>query len=297
VLIQAGLRARPAAASTSIPNGFSQLIRGNRLVFSDKAPRTLIGWLAAFTELPEGIAAPYAGSLRAGAVATGLNIASGQVGAFICTPFFTKRIGQLTRLRWMGSMAACACGALILMVTRPGLVISLVILGVSGSFTIYQIAANTAFVQRVPDDGRAQAFGLANAGMMVGQGIAFAAAGAACELVPPATVIAVGGGVGTVIAIYLALRWRGMSLAVGWHSARHLASLTGESALAAPPRPTRPLPVTFPAGSGPLSRTRLSWTSWRNCGNVRASRVPAAGSSGAAGLSCRRSGPSPRHSR
>jgi MFS family permease len=237
VLIQAGLRARPAAASASSPNGFSQLIRGTRIVFSDKALRMLIliGWLAAFTELPEGIAAPYAGSLRAGAVAIGLIIASGQVGALICTPFFTKRIGPLTRLRWMGPMAACACGTLIVMVARPGLVVSLVILAVSGSFTIYQIAANTAFVQRVPNDGRAQAFGLANAGMVVGQGVAFAAAGAACELVPPATVIAVGGGVGTVIAICLALRWRGMSPAVGRHSARHLASLTAESALAASP--------------------------------------------------------------
>jgi hypothetical protein len=187
VLIQAGLRARPAAASTNMPNGFSQLIRGTRLVFSDKALRTLIliGWLAAFTELPEGIAAPYAGSLRAGAVATGLIIASGQVGAFIWTPFFAKRVGPLTRLRWMGPMAACACGTLILMVVRPGLVVSLVILAMSGSFTIYQIAANIAFVQRVPDDGRAQAFGLVNAGMVVGQGVAFAAAGAACELVRP----------------------------------------------------------------------------------------------------------------
>lgn len=237
VLIQAGLRARPAAASASIPNGFSQLIRGTRLVFSDKALRTLIliGWLAAFTELPEGIAAPYAGSLRAGAVATGLIIASGQVGAFVFTPLFTKRIGPLTRLRWMGPMAACSCGALILMVARPGLVVSLVILAVSGSFTIYQVAANTAFVQRVPNDGRAQAFGLANAGMVVGQGVAFAAAGAACELVSPATVIAVGGGAGTVIAVYLALRWREMSPAVGRHSARHLASPPGEPVLAAPP--------------------------------------------------------------
>jgi hypothetical protein len=150
----------------------------------------------------------------------------------------------------MGPMAAYACGTLMLMVARPGLVISLVILGVSGSFTIYRIAANTAFVQRVPDDGRAQAFGLANAGMMVGQSVAFAAAGAACEVVPPATVIAVGGGVGTVVAIYLALRWRGMSPAVGRHSAPASRQPHRRIRALRPARPTLPLPVTIPTGSG-----------------------------------------------
>ena len=238
VLIQAGLRARPAAVSNGRPNGWSLLLSGTRFVFSDKALRTLIfiGWLAAFTELPEGIAAPYAGSLRVGATATGLIIASGQMGALTLTPFFTKLIGPLRRLRWMGPMATLACGSLVLMALRPGLAVSLVILAVSGSFTIYQIAANTAFVQRVPNERRAQAFGLANAGLIAGQGVAFAIAGAACEFVPPAMVVAVGGGVGAVIAIYLALRWRGMSPAVGRHSARHLArqvTLTGPSPVSA----------------------------------------------------------------
>ena len=116
VLIQTGLRARPATASNDRPNGWSLLLSGTRFVFSDKALRTLIfiGWLAAFTELPEGIAAPYAGSLRVGATATGLIIASGQIGALTLTPFFTKMIGPLRRLRWMGPMATCACGSLVL---------------------------------------------------------------------------------------------------------------------------------------------------------------------------------------
>ncbi|MBO0803265.1 MAG: MFS transporter [Nocardiopsaceae bacterium] len=234
VLVRAGLRARSAAASTSRPNGLSLLFAGIRLVFADKALRTLmlIGWLAAFYEIPEGIAAPYAGALHAGAVATGLVIATSQIGAVIFTPAFAKGIGPLRRLRWMGPMAALACGILVITAVRPGLVGSMVVFAVSGSFAIYQIAANTAFVQRVPNERRAQAFGVANAGLVVGQGVAFAVAGFACEFVPPATVVAVGGGVGAVIAIYLALRWRGMSPAVGRHSARHLArqvTLAGQS--------------------------------------------------------------------
>ena len=57
-------------------------------------------------------------------------------------------------------------------------------------------------------------------------------AGAAAEVMPPSTVIAVGGGLGALAACGLTLRWRELSPAVGRHSARHLsrqASLTGQT--------------------------------------------------------------------
>src|SRR6202035_433770 len=136
---------------------------------------------------------------------------------------FAKRIGPLTRLRWMGPMAACACGGLVLTVFRPGLAASMVVFALSGCFAMYQIAANTACVERVPNERRAQAFSFANAGLVAGQGAAFALAGAAAEGVPPSTVIALGGGLGALAACGLALRWREISPAVGRHSARHLS--------------------------------------------------------------------------
>src|SRR4029077_7220995 len=104
--------------------------------------------------------------------------------------------GPLTRLKWMGPMAACACGTLMLTAFRPGLAASMAIFALSSCFAVYQIAANTAFVERVPSDRRAQAFGFANAGLIAGQGAAFALAGAAAEGGPPSTGIAFRGGVG-----------------------------------------------------------------------------------------------------
>ena len=124
----------------------------------------MLGWLIALYSIPEGIAAPYAARLSGGPVAAGLVIASGQVGAVLVTPIFTKSIGPLTRLRWIGPMAVCTCAVLPLTVFRPGLVGSMAIFALSGTFAIYQIAANTAFVQWVPDERRAQAFGLASIG-------------------------------------------------------------------------------------------------------------------------------------
>jgi predicted MFS family arabinose efflux permease len=230
LLIKFCVLARPAAA-TSVPSALRQLGGGVRVVFGDRALRILLmlGWLAAFYEIPGGIAAPYAARLGGGPVAAGLLIAATQLGAAVATPVFAKRIGPLTRLKWMGPMAACACGTLMLTAFRPGLAASMAIFALSGCFAMYQIAANTAFVERVRSDRRAQAFGFANAGLIVGQGAAFALAGAAAEVVPPSTVIALGGGLGALAACGLALRWRGMSPAVGRHSARHLsrqASLT-----------------------------------------------------------------------
>ena len=225
LVLQAGLKPRPAAAASGGPGALANLISGTRLVFGDKALRTLmlIGWLAAFYEVPEGLAAPFAGKLGGGPVAAGLLIASTQVGSVVVMPYFTKRIGPLTRLRWMGPMAVCTCLVLVATVLRPSLAVSMAIFAVSNVFTVYQIAANTAFVERVPNERRAQAFGLASAGLIVGQGVAFAVAGAVAEVVPPSTVVALAGGLGAVLACGLALRWRRMSPAVGRHSARHLS--------------------------------------------------------------------------
>jgi len=223
LLIRFGTYARPAAA-TAGSNPLLQLGAGIRVVFGDRALRCLImlGWLAAFYEIPAGIAVPYVRSLGGGPVAAGLLLGAAQLGVTVLMPVFTKRIGPLTRLRWMGPMAVCTCGTLVLTALRPGLGVSMAIFALSGTFGIYQVAANTGFVERLPNEHRAQAFGLANAGLLVGQGAAFVLAGAAAEVVPPSTVIALGGGLGALVACGLALRWRHMSPAVGRHAARHL---------------------------------------------------------------------------
>ena len=227
LLIRLGTRARSAAAAAGAAgreNPLAQLAGGMRLVFGDPALRTLIGlgWLAAFYEVPESLAAPYAASLRGGAVAAGLLIAFSQLGAAVASPVFIKKIGPLTRLRWMGPMTVLTCGILVATILRPNLEISMAIFALSNTFAMYQIAANTAFVERIPNERRAQAFGLASAGLIVGQGLAFAIAGAAAEVVPPSTVVALSGGLGALVACGLALRWRRMSPAVGRHTARHL---------------------------------------------------------------------------
>jgi hypothetical protein len=108
----------------------------------------------------------------------------------------------------MGPLAAATGVTLVLTALRPGLAVSLVIFSAAAASGAYQLAVNTAFVVRVPDDRRAQAFGIASMGVVVAQGAAFVAAGAAAEVVTPASVIAAGGGIGAVIAVALTFCWR-----------------------------------------------------------------------------------------
>jgi len=223
LFIWLGIRARPAAArpETVQPSALARMRGGFRLLFGNEALRTLLmfGWLVAFYTIPEGVAAPYTSRLGGGSIATGLVLASTVFSTTIVTPLFTRFVRPRRRLAWMGPLAVLTCATLVLTALHPGLAASLVIFSLSAAFGVYQIAANTAFVVRVPTERRAQAFGIANMGVIVGQGAAFVAAGAAAEVVSPAVVIAIGGGIGAIIGIVLTLRWRHVSPPGGRHAA------------------------------------------------------------------------------
>ena len=238
LLVGLGTRARPAAArpeqaqseqaqskraqsKLAQPSPLARMQAGLRLVFTDRALRTLLlfGWLVVFYTIPEGIAAPYTAGLGGGSIATGLVIASTVVGTTIATPLFSRFVGPRRRIDLMGPLAVLTCATLVLTALRPGLAASLVIFSLSSVFGTYQLAANTAFVIRVPNERRAQAFGIASMGVIVGQGAAFVAAGAAAEVLTPAAVIAIGGALGTVVALVLTLRWRRVSPPGGRHAA------------------------------------------------------------------------------
>ncbi len=76
---------------------------GLRLVFASPALLVpmLFGWLSAFYNVPEGIAAPLSRSLGGGDVAVGLILAAGALGASVGAVAFGRLVGPPQRLRWM----------------------------------------------------------------------------------------------------------------------------------------------------------------------------------------------------
>jgi predicted MFS family arabinose efflux permease len=198
----AWVRSRPAAASPDRAVGSARagILTGARLVFADPRLRVpmLLAWLAAFTDIYEGVAAPLAKGLDGGALAVGMVLASGALGTSLGAVGFSRLVRPDGRLRWMSPLALAACSVLILFVLGPDLPVALIILVAAGALCCYQLAANASFVAATPPAQRSQAFGLAQGGISLGQSAAIVAAGAAASYLSPSVVIACGGALGVL---------------------------------------------------------------------------------------------------
>jgi MFS family permease len=208
VIIRGWMRARPAARPSEDRNTAhaADILAGVRLVFANPALRTpmLFGWLAAFYNAPEGVAAPLARELGAGAAAVGLILAVGALGASLGAVAFSRLVSPQTRMRWMRPLAFLSCAVLALFALGPGFPLALLILFTSGVFDCFQIAASAAFLSAAPETQRSQVFGLAQAGMSLGQGTAMILAGAVAQHHSPSTAIAVIGAFGAIAAVVIA---------------------------------------------------------------------------------------------
>jgi MFS family permease len=203
----------PAGPADSAPRDAPvrrDVLAGFRLVFTNPALRTpmLLGWLAAFYNVPEGVSAPLAATLGGGAVAVGLILAAQALGASVGAIAFSRFVAPPDRIAWMNPLAVAACGVLILFAFHPPLPWVLAVLCVSGLFDCYQLAANASFVRAAPARHRSQAFGIAQGGMSLGQGTAMILAGAAAGRISPSLVVALSGAVGAVVAIAIAVSRR-----------------------------------------------------------------------------------------
>jgi predicted MFS family arabinose efflux permease len=210
LLVRWWVRKRPAARSTAHPAAKVRgggLAAGVRLVLGNPALRTpmLFGWLAAFYDAPEGVAAPLAHALRGGSKTVGLLLAAGALGAGLGAVSFSRLVSPARRMRWTPPLAIACCAALILLALRPPLAVTLLVLLLSGLLSCYQTGANAAFVTAVPPEQRGQAFGLAQGGINLGQGVVMILAGAAAGRFAPAIVIAVIGALGVLAATAVTL--------------------------------------------------------------------------------------------
>jgi MFS family permease len=125
LLTRLAVRPRPAPAPmTAVPPGpgtpgsrnparrwLGGTASGIQIIWQSPVLRTvtLLGWLAAFYEVPESLAAPYAAAAGGGPVATGLLLASGQA-MILVAPWYTRLPTERRRMS-MGPMAiaAAAC--------------------------------------------------------------------------------------------------------------------------------------------------------------------------------------------
>ncbi len=205
-LIVIGVAARPGAqqAAGHRPRPVADMMAGLRLVFTSPALRVpmLFGWLAAAYNAPEGVASPFARALGGGAVTVGLLLAAPAAGYTVGALIF-GRAAPGRRQRLMPPLAIACCALLIPMAARPGLAVALLLLAVSGGCACFQVSANSRFVQAAPPHQRSQAFGIAGAGMSLGQGTAMIVAGVAVQYISAWDVVAAAGVIGAAAALVL----------------------------------------------------------------------------------------------
>ena len=211
LIVVAWVRRRPPATAQAHRgrSGLHGIFTGVRLVLTRSALRTpmLFGWLASFYYAPEGVVTPLAHTLGGGGAVVGVILAAEALGNTVGAIVLSRFVAPPMRLRIMGPLAIAACGTLALFFGRPDLPVALLILFASGLCSSYQLAANAAFVSAAPREQRSQAFGLAQGGMSLGQGVVMILAGAAADNLSPAVVIAVSGAVGALVAVTIAAAW------------------------------------------------------------------------------------------
>ncbi|MGW0802647.1 MFS transporter [Nonomuraea sp. NPDC002799] len=214
LILVSGVRRRPAPDhGDDKPSMWTMTRSGARLVFGSRKLRTLVlfAWLCGFYILPEGIAAPYAAKLATEAlpapVITGLLMAAMPTGTMVGAFLFSRFVSPPRRMRLMGWMAMLSCAPLIVTALRPPLAVVLAAWVLSGIGGAYQLAANAAFVQWVPAERRAQAFGLVQSGLMAVQGIGILVGGFAAERLGPEPVVALAGTAGLISAAVLTVIW------------------------------------------------------------------------------------------
>jgi MFS family permease len=212
LIVAIWVRRRPAPADAGARHAsLWEIARdGAVLVFRNPMLRTLVlfGWLAGFYILPEGLAAPYAlHALDGTTFDVGLLMAAMPVGMVIGAFAFSRLVAPSTRIRIMGWLAMLSCAPLIGCAAHPPLEVVLCLWVLAGVGCAYQLAAAAAFVQGVPDSGRARAFGLAQSGLLAAQGLGILIGGAAAQVIDPPLVIALSGLLGLISATLLAIGW------------------------------------------------------------------------------------------
>jgi MFS family permease len=172
----------------------AEALAGARLVAGTPRLRRLLGWGAlSFTAVigPEGLAVAVSQQRGGGALAAGILTAAVPAG-FLLGSAALLRVPAERRERLFPLLMVLACVPLMLTPLADGLVLIAVLWVVAGCGNALQLIANSAYVQAVPPQLRARAFGVAGTVLMAVQGLALLATGALAEVLDPRTAVAIG---------------------------------------------------------------------------------------------------------
>jgi MFS family permease len=210
-----GVRRRPASAPSGDggPSLWESTRQGLRLVAGDGRLRVLVilAWMIGLSVVPEGLAVPYAAQIGASPATVGLLLAADPLGMALGAFVLARFVRPDRRVRLMGPLAAAAGVPLLICVTQPNLVVSMLLFAACGACAAYLVVVGAVYARIVPDQARGQAMGLYLSGILASQGVAIALTGLLATRIGPADTIAVAGIACLVIGSLAAFAWHRVS--------------------------------------------------------------------------------------
>lgn len=208
-MMRVGLTYRPAAkAGGELETARAERwFDGVRTAFGSRQLRLLLGlsWLAGLFIVPEGLAAPYADAIGGGASTVGILLAANPAGLLAGSLLYSRWLPPPLRTAAVGPLAVASGLPLLLCWGTPGLPVAVVLLALSGAASAYQVQVMTEFVTAVPGRRRGQAIAIASAGLLVAQGLGLVGGGALAQFWRVGPAIALSGGLGSLLAGWLAV--------------------------------------------------------------------------------------------
>lgn len=200
----------PAATGATQQSGlFRESLDGIQVVFGTRLLRSIaimVYVLACFAIVP-GLAAPWAKLWGADGWVQGVLMAASHIGVVVGSVVVGRLVTPTARRRLIRPLAVLAPAALVpaLLHPPPWIVIPLVV--ISGFALSCLIPVNALFVQELPREFRARAFGVMQAGIQILQGLAVLATGALGGHISVPIVVGVWGLAGTLGMLAICVTW------------------------------------------------------------------------------------------
>jgi hypothetical protein len=151
------------------------------------------------------LAAPYAAGHGGGATSVGGLLAANPIGVALGALLLTRLVPATIRTRAIGPLAIASGLPLALCWGGPGIPAAILLWGLCGLLSAYQVLVIAEFVSTGPAGQRGQAIGIGSAGLMAVQGVGLLVGGAIASLTGAAPAIAIAGAAGTALSIVVTL--------------------------------------------------------------------------------------------
>ncbi|SDI73230.1 Transmembrane secretion effector [Actinokineospora alba] len=170
-------------------------------------PLLLLTWLPpAFAVAPEALAVSYADDLGSGPAVVGLLLCAAPAGSVLGELLAGAFLPAATRVRMVAPIATLMFLPLLAFAIRPGAALATLLLFLCGFGFTYAMGLDQRVIDATPEHLRGRTLTITLAGLMISQGLGFAAAGAAAEFVTPHVVVVAAGVLGLATVLLCTIR-------------------------------------------------------------------------------------------